>query len=173
MSTTVPSTTVPPARLTYDLPSALEASEPPEARGLTRDAVRMLVATRSDRSLVPSSFSFLPRFLEAGDTLVVNTSGTIPAAVDVVADDGSELVVHLSTRLDDDRWASPDGSPAGRPSGGRGHFRPDGFTPPVAPRSSSRTRMPTATGCGWRLSTWASARSVGWRSTDVPSGTAM
>ena len=33
--------------------------------------------------------------------LVVNTSGTIPAAVDVVADDGTELVVHLSTQLDD------------------------------------------------------------------------
>jgi S-adenosylmethionine:tRNA ribosyltransferase-isomerase len=114
MSTAVPSTTVPPVRLTYDLPSALEASEPPEARGLTRDAVRMLVATRSDRSLVPSSFSFLPRFLEAGDTLVVNTSGTIPAAVDVVADDGSELVVHLSTRLDDDRWVVEPRRVAGR-----------------------------------------------------------
>ena len=101
--TAVPSAPV-PARFTYDLPAALEASEPPEARGLTRDAVRMLVATRSDRSLVPSSFSFLPKFLEAGDTLVINTSGTIPAAVEVVADDGSELAVHLSTRLDDDRW---------------------------------------------------------------------
>ena len=99
---------------TYDLPSSLEASEPPEARGLTRDAVRMLVATKSDRSLVPSSFSFLPRFLEAGDTLVVNTSGTIPAAVDVVADDGSELVVHLSTRLDDDRWVVEPRRVAGR-----------------------------------------------------------
>src|ERR1700683_2387535 len=54
-----------PDRLSYDLPSALEASEPPEARGLTRDAVRMLVATKADRSLVPSTFSFLPRFLES------------------------------------------------------------------------------------------------------------
>jgi S-adenosylmethionine:tRNA ribosyltransferase-isomerase len=92
-------------RLTFELPASLEASEPPEARGLTRDAVRMLVATRSDGSLVPSTFVFLPRFLEAGDTLVVNTSGTIPAAVDARADDGSPLVLHLSTRLDDGRWA--------------------------------------------------------------------
>ncbi len=97
-------TVVVPTRLTYDLPSALEASEPPEARGLTRDAVRMLVAARHDRSLVSSTFNFLPKFLDAGDVVVVNTSGTIPAAVDVVADDGTELVVHLSTRLDDDRW---------------------------------------------------------------------
>ncbi len=99
-----PTPVAPPTRFTYDLPAALEASEPPEARGLTRDAVRMLVATKGDRSLVPSTFNFLPKFLDAGDTLVVNTSGTIPAAVEVVADDGSALVVHLSTRLDDDRW---------------------------------------------------------------------
>ena len=84
-------TVVVPTRLTYDLPSALEASEPPEARGLTRDAVRMLVAARHDRSLVSSTFNFLPKFLDAGDVVVVNTSGTIPAAVDVVADDGTEL----------------------------------------------------------------------------------
>jgi S-adenosylmethionine:tRNA ribosyltransferase-isomerase len=100
----VTTVTDPTGRLTDELPAALEASEPPEARGLTRDAVRMLVATRSTRSLVPSSFSFLPRFLDAGDALVVNTSGTIPAAVDAVAEDGSELVVHLSTPLDDGRW---------------------------------------------------------------------
>ena len=91
-------------RYTYDLPAALEASEPPEARGLTRDAVRMLVAYRSSGVLVPSSFVFLPRFLEPGDLLVINTSGTIPAAVDGVDDDGNALVVHLSTQLDDTRW---------------------------------------------------------------------
>ncbi len=70
----------PPPRFTYELPADLEASEPPEARGLTRDAVRMLVAYGPTDSLVPSSFTFLTRFLEPGDLLVVNTSGTIPAA---------------------------------------------------------------------------------------------
>ncbi len=94
----------PTPRFTYELPSDLEASEPPEARGLTRDAVRMLVAYRGDRTLVPSSFSFLTRFLEPGDLLVVNTSGTIPAAVDAVAVGGIDLVVHLSTQLDEARW---------------------------------------------------------------------
>jgi S-adenosylmethionine:tRNA ribosyltransferase-isomerase len=90
-------------RLTYELPPELAASEPPEGRGLTRDAVRMLVATRSDGSLVPSSFSFLPRFLDPGDVLVINTSGTLPAAFDAVADT-VRLVIHLSTQLDDGRW---------------------------------------------------------------------
>jgi len=93
-----------PDRYTYDLPAALEASEPPEARGLTRDAVRMLVTSKAIGSQVPSSFVFLPRFLEPGDLLVINTSGTIPAAIDARGDDGTVLVIHLSTRLDGKRW---------------------------------------------------------------------
>jgi S-adenosylmethionine:tRNA ribosyltransferase-isomerase len=91
-------------RFTYHLPPALEASGPPESRGLTRDAVRMLVAYRGTGSLVPSSFVFVPRFLEAGDLLVINTSGTIPAAIDATDGDGAHLVVHLSTQLDARRW---------------------------------------------------------------------
>ena len=83
----------------------LEASEPPEARGLTRDAVRMLVAAAARRrrsSTAPSPCC--PAFLDPGDVVVINTSGTIPAAVDARAADGTELVVHLSTHLDGDRW---------------------------------------------------------------------
>jgi S-adenosylmethionine:tRNA ribosyltransferase-isomerase len=91
-------------RLSFDLPPALEAGEPPEARGLTRDAVRMLVARRGEAPLVHSTFTLLPRFLEPGDLVVVNTSGTIPAAFDGVAADGTPVVVHLSTELDDGRW---------------------------------------------------------------------
>ena len=45
----------PAERFTYDLPEALEASEPPEARGLTRDAVRMLITNKSDGSLIRST----------------------------------------------------------------------------------------------------------------------
>ncbi len=93
-----------PERYTYDLPEALEASEPPEARGLTRDAVRMLVSHRETGSIVPSSFVFLPRFLDPGDLLVINTSGTLPAAIDAEADDGTVLAIHLSTQLDGTRW---------------------------------------------------------------------
>ena len=96
--------TITSERYTYDLPTALEASEPPEARGLTRDAVRMLVAYRSSCSLTHSSFVFLPRFLEPGDLLVVNTSGTIPAAIDAADDAGRTLVIHLSTQLSATRW---------------------------------------------------------------------
>ena len=92
-----------PERLSFHLPPALEASEPAEARGLTRDAVRMLVA-RADQPLVHSTFALLPRFLDAGDLVVVNTSGTLPAAFDGLDATGAPVVVHLSTQLDDGRW---------------------------------------------------------------------
>ena len=96
--------TQPMERLSYELPPELEASAPPEARGLTRDSVRMLVSHRRTGSIESSTFVLLPQFLEEGDLLVVNTSGTIPAAIDAVSEDGSELVIHLSTELDDRRW---------------------------------------------------------------------
>jgi S-adenosylmethionine:tRNA ribosyltransferase-isomerase len=91
-------------RLSFDLPAELEAGEPPEARGLTRDAVRMMVAHRDGRPLVHSTFALLPAALAPGDLVVVNTSGTLPAALEAVAPDGTTLALHLSTRLDDGRW---------------------------------------------------------------------
>lgn len=91
-------------RLTFSLPAELEAREPAEARGLTRDAVRMLVADHCDGSITHSTFTLLPSFLDPGDLVVINTSGTIPAAVDARALDGEDLVLHLSTALDDGRW---------------------------------------------------------------------
>jgi len=91
-------------RLSYELPPELEASAPPEARGLTRDAVRMLVTHAGTGSIESSTFVLLPQFLDEGDVLVINTSGTIPAAFDAVGEDGTSLVVHLSTELDDQRW---------------------------------------------------------------------
>jgi S-adenosylmethionine:tRNA ribosyltransferase-isomerase len=94
----------PTDRLTFDLPARLEAGEPPEARGLTRDAVRMLVAERSDGALTHTTFGALPSFLRDGDLVVINTSAVVPAAVSAWGDDDTALIVHLSTRLDDGRW---------------------------------------------------------------------
>lgn len=114
------------ARLAFALPPELEAGSPAEARGLTRDAVRMLVASRSRTAvergpsgrLVHSTFALLPRFLDPGDLVVVNTSGTIPAAVDGRGPDGTAVVIHLSTHLDGNRWVveprRPDGNASTR-----------------------------------------------------------
>ena len=52
-----------------------EATEPPEARGITRDAVRMMVAHRADLQIVHAHAHDLPQFLDEGDLVVVNTSG--------------------------------------------------------------------------------------------------
>ncbi len=71
-------------RVHFELPPELEASVPPEARGITRDAVRLMVAYKSEGRLVHANFSDLPRFLDAGDLVVVNTSGTLAAEVDAV-----------------------------------------------------------------------------------------
>jgi len=90
--------------LSFTLPPALEAPSPPEARGMTRDSVRLMVAHRSDRSLVHSHFSELPRFLEEGDLVVLNTSGTLAAEVDGSGPDGEPVQVHLSTQLPAGLW---------------------------------------------------------------------
>jgi S-adenosylmethionine:tRNA ribosyltransferase-isomerase len=78
------------------------ATEPPEARGLARDEVRLLVAR--PRGVEHATFRDLAGFLEPGDLVVVNTSGTLPAAVDGVRA-GQAVTVHVSTALDDGTWA--------------------------------------------------------------------
>jgi S-adenosylmethionine:tRNA ribosyltransferase-isomerase len=91
--------------LAFELAPALEAHEPPEARGLPRDGVNLLVTRRSDESIEHRRFSELPELLEPGDILVVNVSATIPAAVPASRPDGTSVRVHFATRaphLEDD-----------------------------------------------------------------------
>jgi len=83
----------------FELPDLLEASEPPEARGLRRDEVKLLVGWRHNLALRHARFFDLPQVLEAGDLLVVNTSATLPAAVPAVGPDGTDLLLHVSTTL--------------------------------------------------------------------------
>ncbi len=82
----------------FQLPAALEAREPPEARGLSRDAVRLLLARRSDASLTDTAFNALPEILTPGDLLVINVSATLPAAVPARREDGDQIKVHFATR---------------------------------------------------------------------------
>lgn len=103
------------ASLAFELPPGLEAREPPEARGPGRDHVRLMVAFRSSRDLVHTTFDQLPAFLDAGDLVVLNTSGTIPAAVQGIGTtDGTPVVIHLSTRLDGGLWVVEPRWPMGR-----------------------------------------------------------
>jgi S-adenosylmethionine:tRNA ribosyltransferase-isomerase len=86
-----------------ELPLRLEAHEPPEVLGDGRDDVALLVATRHDLALVHARFRELPRFLSAGDLLVVNVSATLAAALDARLG-GQPLQLWLSTPT------TPDGS---------------------------------------------------------------
>lgn len=91
--------------LDFSLPPELEAHEPPEARGLARDEVRLLVSSRADDGVAHARFRELPDHLRAGDLLVINTSGTLNAALLAARRDGTVVEVHLSTRLPGDLWA--------------------------------------------------------------------
>lgn len=86
------------------LDPSLEASEPPEARGLRRDDVRLLVSDLDRDEVVHAHFRDLPEWLAAGDVLVVNTSGTLNAAVPARLPNGTERVLHLSTSLPGGFW---------------------------------------------------------------------
>lgn len=83
--------------LDFALPNELEAHAPPEARGLARHAVRLLVSHYQSDRLMHSAFGSLPRFLGPGDVLVINTSGTLPAALIGQRDNGEQVHVHVST----------------------------------------------------------------------------
>lgn len=98
-------TTLALASLEFALPPELEAAEPAEARGLARDDVRLLVSRYSDDSLAHARFRDLPRFLSPGDLLVVNTSGTLNAALPAWRADGTPMALHLSTRLPAGLWS--------------------------------------------------------------------
>jgi S-adenosylmethionine:tRNA ribosyltransferase-isomerase len=88
-----------------------EATAPPEHRGLARDEVRLLVVRPGD--LRDAVFRDLPAHLEPGDLVVVNTSATLPARLDVRRADGTTVPLHVSTELEDGDWVvevrRPDG----------------------------------------------------------------
>jgi len=101
----------------FELDPRLEATEPPEARGLRRDEVRLLVSDIERDTIAHARFSDLPRWLAAGDVLVVNTSGTLNASLPATTS-GERFDLHLSTRLPGGFWTlevrvpSDDGSMA-------------------------------------------------------------
>lgn len=84
--------------LDFTLPPQLEAREPAELRASGRDDVRMLVSDR-DGAVTHAHFRELPRFLRAGDLLVLNTSATVPAALTAIRESGEEIALHWSTSL--------------------------------------------------------------------------
>jgi S-adenosylmethionine:tRNA ribosyltransferase-isomerase len=104
----------------FTLPAELEAHAPPEARGLPRDGVRMMVSRTASGAVTHHRFTDLSRLLIPGDLLVVNSSRTLPAAVPA----GPDLAVHFSTARPDGSWLVEPRIPAGKSS------LPSGDVPP-------------------------------------------
>jgi S-adenosylmethionine:tRNA ribosyltransferase-isomerase len=96
----------------FTLPAELEAHAPPEARGLPRDGVRLLVSRAADGGVAHHRFTDLPGLLLPGDLLVINTSRTLPAAVRA----GRDLTIHFSTARPDGSWLVEPRIPAGKSS---------------------------------------------------------
>jgi len=136
--------------LAFELGPDLEAHEPPEARGLRRDGVRLLVAHRETGEISHHTFADLPDLLDPGDVLVVNVSATIPAALPARrSSNGTRVRVHFATRaphLEDD-WRvveirSANGTrPARLPAGERLELRGGAELELVAPYASGQRLM--------------------------------
>jgi S-adenosylmethionine:tRNA ribosyltransferase-isomerase len=90
--------------LDFELPPSLEAREPPEARGLARDQVRLMVSHLADDAVEHHRFVELPSILQPGDLLVANDSATVPAALTAQRADDAEIALHISTHLPGDLW---------------------------------------------------------------------
>jgi S-adenosylmethionine:tRNA ribosyltransferase-isomerase len=100
--------------LIFDRPDELQATEPPEAQGRSRDDVRLLVSTRDEHT--HARFTELPRFLDPGDLVVVNDSATLPASLHAHGEAGA-FIVNVSTRfgsklwLTEPRWSTSEPGP--------------------------------------------------------------
>jgi S-adenosylmethionine:tRNA ribosyltransferase-isomerase len=108
-----PEPPAPQVQVRFDAPGR-DATAPPEARGLRRDDVSLVVA-RPGR-IERTRFRDLAAHLDPGDLVVVNRSATLPAAVDAHRADGRPVVVHASgPHPDDDRtWIVELRRPDGR-----------------------------------------------------------
>jgi S-adenosylmethionine:tRNA ribosyltransferase-isomerase len=86
----------------FPSPDSTTAVGPPEARGVPRDGVRLLVGRPGGLDHV--LFRDIGRFLRRGDVLVVNTSATVAGELDGWSPRHGDVVVHLATPLEDGTW---------------------------------------------------------------------
>lgn len=100
------------SELLFERPPERQATAPPEARGLERDAVRLLVTTPEGHE--HARFRDLPHFLEPGTLVVVNRSATLPASLPAEGAPG-DFRLSLSTRYGAGLWLAEPRWSAARP----------------------------------------------------------
>ncbi|MEZ4887230.1 MAG: S-adenosylmethionine:tRNA ribosyltransferase-isomerase [Chitinophagales bacterium] len=88
----------------FNLPDQLQCAKPTEVRGIARDQVRLMVSNKTTNNIEHTIFRNIHHYLQEGDVLVVNTSGTLKAALEAYRSDGTLLRVHFSTKLSEKQW---------------------------------------------------------------------
>ena len=99
------------AATTFDfyLPSELNASHPPERRGIRRDHVRMMVLDKKTGSVSHDKFFRLVDYLKPGDLVVMNNSRTVPAILNAGLFRHTKCVqqqveIRLARRRNEETW---------------------------------------------------------------------
>ncbi len=90
--------------LDFSLPKMLECAIPSEERGLKRDEVRLMISNQNTDQIHHSTVKDIGSYLKEGDVLIVNTSGTLKAAIPITLPNGKPGRIHLSTRNENDDW---------------------------------------------------------------------
>ncbi|MCI4336353.1 MAG: S-adenosylmethionine:tRNA ribosyltransferase-isomerase [Thermoplasmata archaeon] len=98
--------------LDFARPIELQATGPPELRGIDRDGVRLLVS--QGMRTAHHRFVDLPELLHPGDLLVINRSATLPASLPAEAEFG-EFRLSLSTHYGGGLWVAEPRWSAHRP----------------------------------------------------------
>jgi S-adenosylmethionine:tRNA ribosyltransferase-isomerase len=96
----------------FALPPELNASAPPERRGLRRDQVRLMVLDRTTGETVHTRFGHLADYVRPGDLLILNNSRTLPAVLPATGPGGLPVEIRLAHRLGAGEWRALLVSPA-------------------------------------------------------------
>lgn len=93
----------------FFLPEELNATYPPERRGVRRDHVRMMVLERQTGKLSHDGFYCLPDYLRSGDLMILNNSRTVPAILHAKYRrsphlEEVDIEVRLAKRRSEDIW---------------------------------------------------------------------
>lgn len=116
-----------------------EAIAPPERRGIARDEVNLLVTNRQSRTHVHDRFRNLAAYVRPGDVFVVNDSSTMAAALRAVRVDGTPIVLHVATMIDERLWTA---EPRASVVAGETFALPDGGSATaIAPVDPARPRL--------------------------------
>jgi S-adenosylmethionine:tRNA ribosyltransferase-isomerase len=91
----------------FYLPDELNATMPPERRGIRRDRVRMMVINKENGSTEHTHFHHLADYLNKGDLIILNASRTVPAVLKGRWKNGEaekEIEIRLAHRKSENIW---------------------------------------------------------------------